>query len=235
MAVTGPRTRRSLTAVPKQKKKEEILACLGTHLGGQRVTNPVRTPEEVVGGHGQGQNLVLRHAATAGAPPPPPPIRPRHSSSKGSGYGKGKGCTRSRYPPGMRHQAGHPRRPSGRDWQGTAPPTTSPTQLPTPLPTQLPTTTIPAADSCVDVDSLIHNGKTKDCEWVIINQRCQPYAHLCPVSCDQCECLLRRSVCSSGEDCCSGVCVAGECRASGVRHALARHTMRWRGKGPSRA
>ena len=93
----------------------------------------------------------------------------------------------------------------------TAPPTTSPTQLPTPLPTQLPTTTIPAADSCVDVDSLIHNGKTKDCEWVIINQRCQPYAHLCPVSCDQCECLLRRSVCISGEDCCSGVCVAGEC------------------------
>ena len=38
-----------------------------TRTGPFWVTNPVRPPEEVVRGHGQGQNLVLRHAAK---PPP---------------------------------------------------------------------------------------------------------------------------------------------------------------------
>jgi len=97
-------------------------------------------------------------------------------------------------------------------------PTGSPTQLPTapptPGPTQSPTASFslsPTA-SCNDVDSFTdNNGRTRDCQWVITNQRCQPFSHLCPVSCGECDCLAQKSVCTSSEDCCSGSCVSGQC------------------------
>ena len=54
-----------------------------TQTGPFWVTNPVRPPEEVVRGHGQGQNLVLRHAAN---PPPEAPGIPvlRHAAAAGA-------------------------------------------------------------------------------------------------------------------------------------------------------
>ena len=96
----------------------------------------------------------------------------------------------------------------------TTPPTPSPTVPPTPGPTQLPTvaTTSSPTDTCEDVDSFIDiKGKTRDCAWAVANLRCKAFAHLCPVSCGECECLLDKRVCNSGEDCCSGSCVAGQC------------------------
>ena len=96
----------------------------------------------------------------------------------------------------------------------TTPPTPLPTVPPTPGPTQLPTvtTTSSPTDTCEDVDSFIDSkGKTRDCAWAVANLRCKAFAHLCPVSCGECECLLDKRVCNSGEDCCSGSCVAGQC------------------------
>eukprot|EP00574_Skeletonema_japonicum_P001168 CAMPEP_0201740636 /NCGR_PEP_ID=MMETSP0593-20130828/46404_1 /ASSEMBLY_ACC=CAM_ASM_000672 /TAXON_ID=267983 /ORGANISM="Skeletonema japonicum, Strain CCMP2506" /LENGTH=600 /DNA_ID=CAMNT_0048234957 /DNA_START=99 /DNA_END=1901 /DNA_ORIENTATION=- len=95
----------------------------------------------------------------------------------------------------------------------TVPPTAGPTRVPsTQAPSPGPTRVITSpTETCVDVDSLIDKGRTRDCAWVIANQRCQPYSHLCPLSCGECECLLQKSVCTSGEDCCSGSCVAGQC------------------------
>lgn len=89
--------------------------------------------------------------------------------------------------------------------------TQSPTAPPTANPTLPPVTPSPTA-SCVDVDSFTdNNGRTRDCAWTIQNGRCGPFAHLCPVSCGECECLLDKRVCASGDDCCSGSCVAGQC------------------------
>mmetsp|Transcript_27325 Transcript_27325/g.39135 ORF Transcript_27325/g.39135 Transcript_27325/m.39135 type:complete len:552 (-) Transcript_27325:996-2651(-) len=93
----------------------------------------------------------------------------------------------------------------------TSPPIPPPTPSPTPHPTSSATTSSPT-ETCEDVVSFTDkHGRTRDCAWVIDNQRCQPFAHLCPVSCCQCECLLTKSVCTSGEDCCSGSCVSGQC------------------------
>ena len=39
--------------------------------------------------------------------------------------------------------------------------------------------------------------------------------YLCPLSCDECDCLLNKSVCTSGDECCSGSCVSGQCACLG--------------------
>ena len=91
--------------------------------------------------------------------------------------------------------------------------TKSPTAAPvTPEPTNDPTTPSPVA-SCVDVESLVHNGIERDCAWVGVgtNDRCRLYAHICPVTCDECDCLLNNRVCSSDDDCCSNTCIEGSC------------------------
>ena len=98
-------------------------------------------------------------------------------------------------------------------------PTTLPTRLstvpPTPKPTLTPMTSSPTA-SCFDVVSFTdNNGRTRDCMWVIQNNRCAPFAHLCPVSCGECKCLLTSRVCTSGGDCCSGKCSNGQCACLG--------------------
>ncbi|KAL7547009.1 hypothetical protein ACHAWF_010331 [Thalassiosira exigua] len=106
----------------------------------------------------------------------------------------------------------------------TSPPTASPitpspTNAPTTRLTQSPVTSAPTA-SCEDEESFENDrGKVKDCAWVIAGGRCRGFAHLCPVSCGECDCLLNNRVCSSGADCCSGSCSlegACVCRSKGV-------------------
>ena len=96
------------------------------------------------------------------------------------------------------------------------PPTTSPTNLsttssPTSSPTQPPTVTSsspPPTPSCTDIDSFTDgNGRLRTCSFVVDGRnRCGQFAHLCPVTCGECDCLLTRRVCNSNNDCCSGVC-----------------------------
>jgi len=65
------------------------------------------------------------------------------------------------------------------------PPTPDPTNSsppPTPNPTGPPT----ISSGCEDVASFRHNGKTRTCQWVIDQDRCRGFAHLCPVSCNAC-------------------------------------------------
>ena len=103
----------------------------------------------------------------------------------------------------------------------TANPTASPTQHPTANPT-IPPTQHPTASpntsspttACQDVPTFVDNkGKERECAWVIQDKdKCQKFAHLCPVTCGECDCLLSRRSCSSGEECCSGECDAnGRC------------------------
>lgn len=91
--------------------------------------------------------------------------------------------------------------------------TPSPTSPPTQNPTASPVTSSPTA-TCSDVPSFLDNGgRTRDCSWVIQEgqNRCGNFAHLCPVTCEECECLLNKRICSAGGDCCSGDCVDGHC------------------------
>ena len=91
--------------------------------------------------------------------------------------------------------------------------TLSPTSQPTRNPTTSPTTSSPTA-TCHDVPSFIdNNGRARDCSWVVADgqNRCGKFAHLCPVTCGECECLLNKRICSVGDDCCSRNCVNGQC------------------------
>ena len=70
---------------------------------------------------------------------------------------------------------------------------------------------------CVDVETLLDGqGRERDCAWVLQlrrngTNRCSLYAHLCPVSCGECDCLLENRVCSDNGDCCTGFCDGGFC------------------------
>lgn len=91
----------------------------------------------------------------------------------------------------------------------TAEPTPSPTEAPTPAPTGSPSTPRPTAE-CEDTRNtfLDNNDRERTCDWVVTEtrNRCQNFAHLCPVTCDECDCLLENRVCETGDDCCSGIC-----------------------------
>lgn len=92
-------------------------------------------------------------------------------------------------------------------------PTANPTVSPTQHPTASPNTSSPTT-ACHDVTTFVDNkGKERECPWVVDGKnKCQKFAHLCRVTCGECECLLAKRMCSSGEDCCSGECDAnGQC------------------------
>ena len=92
-------------------------------------------------------------------------------------------------------------------------PTANPTVSPTQHPTASPNTSSPTT-ACHDVTTFVDNkGKERECSWVVDGRnKCQKFAHLCRVTCGECECLLAKRMCSSGEDCCSGECDAnGQC------------------------
>lgn len=81
----------------------------------------------------------------------------------------------------------------------TSNPTNAPTSSPSPV----------ISETCTDVLSFIDNrGKERDCSWVVTDggDRCVNFAHLCPVTCAECQCLLNKRVCTTGNDCCSGEC-----------------------------
>ena len=94
-----------------------------------------------------------------------------------------------------------------------SPTTPLPTDSPTSGPTDSPVTATPTG-SCHDVEDFLNGqNKTKNCNWVIDadQNRCQKFAHLCPVTCDECVCLSHGRVCTGGNDCCTGVCTSSQC------------------------
>lgn len=91
--------------------------------------------------------------------------------------------------------------------------TLSPTSQPTQNPTTSPTTSSPTA-TCHDVPSFVDNkGRERDCSWVVADgsNRCVKFAHLCPSTCGECDCLLNKRICLTDDECCSGDCVNGQC------------------------
>mmetsp|Transcript_33758 Transcript_33758/g.49565 ORF Transcript_33758/g.49565 Transcript_33758/m.49565 type:complete len:313 (-) Transcript_33758:291-1229(-) len=92
--------------------------------------------------------------------------------------------------------------------QPTANPTVSPTDAPTSTPTVSPTGR--PTGECEDFNGTFkdNNDRDRQCSWVISGDRnrCREFAYLCPVTCDQCQCLLNRHACQTGDDCCSGLC-----------------------------
>lgn len=113
--------------------------------------------------------------------------------------------------------------------ESCGPTTTSPTASPvvTPPTSQSPSITGTAAPvpveapvpvSCQDVESFqvekYHGDgfKTLTCDEIEID-KCNRYGHLCPVTCDACDCLKSRMICQSDDDCCSGRCGdKGKCK-----------------------
>lgn len=94
----------------------------------------------------------------------------------------------------------------------TPEPTPAPSAMPTSGPTGSPTTPPTPRPTAECEDSLEtfldNNNRTRTCDWVVTEtrNRCREFAHLCPVKCDECDCLLENRVCETGTDCCSGVC-----------------------------
>merc|ERR1711971_1447297 len=68
----------------------------------------------------------------------------------------------------------------------TALPTSIPTSPPSASSTPNPTSPPSVSPACQDAESFIHNGKVRDCNWVIAGGRCKGFKHLCPVSCNNC-------------------------------------------------
>ena len=70
---------------------------------------------------------------------------------------------------------------------------------------------------CLDVETLLDgSGRERDCAWVVQprrngSNRCREHAHLCPVSCGECDCLLDNRVCLDNGDCCTDFCDGGFC------------------------
>lgn len=116
----------------------------------------------------------------------------------------------------------------------SASPTNSPTSMPTSQPsssspvsnptaslTAFPTTLAPT-EQCFDISEFTDNrGKKRTCDWVLSDGRnkCKAYAHFCPDTCSECQCLLRNRVCLDSVECCSGVCTAGHCSCKSKNEA----------------
>ena len=67
--------------------------------------------------------------------------------------------------------------------------------------------------SCIDAVPLFtdNRGRDRDCGWVVDNNRCNRFAHHCQLSCGEYDCLLDNRVCEADGDCCSTVCLLGQC------------------------
>ena len=70
---------------------------------------------------------------------------------------------------------------------------------------------------CLDVETFLDGrNRERDCAWVVTprldgTNRCRQYAHLCPVSCGECDCLLEDRVCLDNGACCTNFCFGGFC------------------------
>ena len=75
---------------------------------------------------------------------------------------------------------------------------------------------------CLDVETFLDGrNRERDCAWAVSTDRCRLYAHLCPVSCGECDCLLENRVCSDNDDCCTGFCSGGFCSGACKRRGNA--------------
>merc|ERR550539_1183404 len=101
-----------------------------------------------------------------------------------------------------------------------APVSNSPTPTPTtPTPTiSTPTPTTPSSEICGDFEGsfqvLKKDGsiKTLTCDRISLD-KCTKHGHLCRNTCGVCDCLLGKMQCTTGSDCCSGVCKDdGKCK-----------------------